>query len=195
MVVNIISINANGLADTLKRRAIFDYYRCRCDLLLLQETHSTEKMENVWRSEWGGKIFFSHGESNARGVAILAKRNFKGDFSQVKADKNGRIISANIFADNSMFSLINVYAPNADNPGFYIELINSNLEDRAAKKIFMGDFNLILDPDKDTNSTNKSVTKDAVQLSQLMDEFLLCDVWRIRNPNAKRFSWYRKQIL
>ena len=56
MTVNIISVNIRGLKDESKRRCIFDYYRNRCDILCLQETHSEEKDEKVWSNEWGGTL-------------------------------------------------------------------------------------------------------------------------------------------
>ena len=29
--------------------------------MLLQETHSDEKIENIWTSQWHGDVRFSHG--------------------------------------------------------------------------------------------------------------------------------------
>ena len=193
MVVNIISLNTNGLAESEKRRAVFDFYRGKCDILLLQETHSSTEFENIWTNEWGGKAYFSHGTTNARGVMTLIKKGFSGDISQVKADKEGRVLSMNVFADNASFSLTNVYAPNGDTPQFYIDLINSTNDMSATKKVFMGDFNVILDPNLDSNSKSSVKRRDAQQVEQLMEEYMLCDIWRVRNPTAKRFSWYRSQ--
>ena len=36
-----------------------------------KEIYSEQKDENVWRNEWGGDIFFSHGSTHSRGVCIL----------------------------------------------------------------------------------------------------------------------------
>ena len=30
-----------------------------CDILFLQETHSTEKIEHIWRNEWFGTVIYS----------------------------------------------------------------------------------------------------------------------------------------
>ena len=73
--------------------------------------------EDIWINEWGGKILFAHGESNARGVAILMKKNLKADVTQICADPAGRKISCNLFHEEVMLSLVVVYGPNKDTPG------------------------------------------------------------------------------
>ena len=72
--LRILSLNVRGLQDVNKRRAIFNFYRDRADIMCFQETHSTVKDEIIWRNEWGGTIVFSHGTSQARGVVILFKK-------------------------------------------------------------------------------------------------------------------------
>ena len=86
-MLRIITLNVRGLRNENKRRSIFNYYRKRADIICLQETHSTEVDEKCWRNEWGGIMLFSHGESNARGVAILVCKgcpvmteNIKNDY-------------------------------------------------------------------------------------------------------------------
>ena len=74
MVINIVSINVRGIREVTKRTAIFDFYRNKCDVLCLQETHCSEPDEQIWKSEWGGQIVFSNGTSAARGVAICCKK-------------------------------------------------------------------------------------------------------------------------
>ena len=190
MVVNIITLNVRGLADDNKRRAIFEFYRKRCDILCLQETHSTQKNEVQWKAEWGGPAYFSHGESNARGVVILVKKGAAIDISQETSSSDGRWIMCNVFADGTSFALINIYAPNTDNPLFFVNLFEKSLQ-MACKKVYVGDFNTILNPDIDTNSELKVKSKAAIQIESLMEVHSICDVWRIRNQNAVRYSWFR----
>ena len=74
MNLKIVSCNMCGLGDKMKRGKIFMYCKDkRFDIVLIQETHSIAKTNKFWRSEWGGEINFSNGESNARGVAICIK--------------------------------------------------------------------------------------------------------------------------
>ena len=55
-----------------KRKAIFNWFlKQNADLCFLQETYGTEEIENQWRAQWRGEIFFAHGSTHSRGVAIL----------------------------------------------------------------------------------------------------------------------------
>ena len=72
--ISVVSFNTRGLRNRLKRRSVFRHIRLtyKNSIVVLQETHSTVDVEHIWKSEWGGKIFFSHGtESGQSGVAIM----------------------------------------------------------------------------------------------------------------------------
>ena len=80
--VGIFTLNAKGLFSNSQKRASI-FYHCmmqNAQIIFLQETHSTADIEEKWRTEWetigGGKIFFSHGDSNSKGVLIMFKKNF-----------------------------------------------------------------------------------------------------------------------
>ena len=72
LTYDITSLNARGLRDQSKRRSIFSYLKDqKSKLYFLQETYSEVNDEIIWRNEWGGKIFFSHGTKHSKGVCIL----------------------------------------------------------------------------------------------------------------------------
>ena len=193
MVVNIISLNVRGIKNSIKRRAIFDHYRSRCDWLCLQETHLTEQTCKTWANEWGGQIIFSHGETNARGVAICVKKQSNCCISNVYSDHEGRYCAINVEQNGKNVRVCNIYAPNKDSPGFFNNIFRKELEN-IHQLVLIGDFNLTLNNNLDRNfSQSKSNNENAAKtiLSQ-MDELTLSDVWRIRNPEAKRYSWYRR---
>ena len=77
MSLRIITVNARGLQDTVKRRAILQYYSTRADVLCLQERHCTPELEVIWRSEWRGDILFSNGSGTSRGVATYISDKIK----------------------------------------------------------------------------------------------------------------------
>ena len=91
-----MSINVRGLANESKRRSIFEMTRKRADIICIQESHSTLKMEEIWKNEWGGKILFNHGESNALGVCILIKKGVAIDINEVRQGHKGRILVVNM---------------------------------------------------------------------------------------------------
>ena len=88
--MKIVSLNVRGLSNFKKRRIIFTWCRkMKSDVIFLQETHSKIETEIQWEREWGGKILFSHGSSNAlqfylemdsKSILISLKPIHKEDF-------------------------------------------------------------------------------------------------------------------
>ena len=100
-----------GLAEKTKRIKVFRYIRENYDIACLQETHSTKKTQTLWISEWSGKIVFSHGGSNARGVAILIKKILIFENIQIETDSDGHYISITGQINENLIRIANLYAP------------------------------------------------------------------------------------
>ena len=64
----------------------------KSDIIFLQETYSTPEVENIWKSQWRGDIYFSHGSEHSRGVMILVKEGFDCEFKVCCEDTQGRFI-------------------------------------------------------------------------------------------------------
>ena len=191
MVINVISINIRGLRDTSKRRNVFNFYRTRCDVLCIQETHSTKEDEGVWTSEWGGRAFFSHGEKNSRGTATFINRKFKDKITKMSSDVAGRFVSLTINHQDENVLLTNIYGPNHDAPKFFEQILQQNQEN-CDKTVIIGDFNTVPDACKDRNNHQSSNNSRASEMIQLMSEELhMTEIWRARNPDKQRYSWYR----
>ena len=47
----VVSLNVRGIRTFEKRKAIFNWF-------IKQETYSTEEIENQWKAQWPGDIFF-----------------------------------------------------------------------------------------------------------------------------------------
>ena len=63
----IISLNARGIRDLNKRKAIFSWLqKQKADIAFLQETYSTPDVVEKWKFQWPGKIFYSHGTNHDR---------------------------------------------------------------------------------------------------------------------------------
>ena len=114
-ILALCTFNTRGLGDTGKRRAVFrwlkKYHR---GIILLQETHTNEKMLKNWSAEWKGQIFMCHGTSTSRGVAILISPEIDITVTDIETDNDGRFILLNtIFAGQSLI-IVNIYAPTKD---------------------------------------------------------------------------------
>jgi exonuclease III len=117
--LKIFCYNCRGLNDSIKRRDVLNLFQTKeADILCLQETHFIKDIEKKIYSEWNGLCYFSHGKSNAKGVAILFRKNLNIKINSVKTDDNGCYIILQVLFDSSTFILVNVYAPNIDSPNF-----------------------------------------------------------------------------
>ena len=93
MLLSIASLNVNGLRGNLKRKTTFYFLKQKkYDIILLQETHSTSADENLWVCEWGGKVFFYHGEKHTNGVAMLFKHTLQFLVHANFVDSPGRFL-------------------------------------------------------------------------------------------------------
>ncbi len=200
-VFNTVSVNARGLNDKKKRRNLFRWVKLnKFDICLVQETYSTNEIENCWRNEWGGNILFSHGSSHARGVMMLIKPGFDAKVVDAHPDNIGRLLIANMVIQDTKFTIVNIYAPNyEDNQvNFYRNLrrqLNETTE-RGDRIMLGGDLNFIMNPDLDRKGgvpINLSCKRRQISnyLEDIMDYGQLKDIWRVRNPNTKRFTWRR----
>ena len=193
--ISLSSFNCRGLGDGKKRRAVFQWLRkYHNGIILLQETHSTIASESTWLREWGGKIVFNHGTSNSKGVAILFSKNIDIKLNECISDDSGRLLIVDIETDDWHMVLANVYAPTKDHEDEQLLLLESireqflNFIDRNL--VIAGDFNVCLDPNMDKRGGLKiPKSKYAESLESLMEELNIGDIWRILNPNVKRFTW------
>ncbi len=191
--LKILSYNCNGMLNDTKRRQIFTYLRDKkADICLLQETHSVNNLEKIWESQWGGKIIFSHGLSNARGVCILFRSNLTYTVHGIKKDKQGRFLGVDIEIEEIRFTLANIYAPNDDNPDFFKECINMIEQFENNSKIIAGDFNLVMDLDMDKKGgLPRTHFKSRDILKTYMEEVELVDIWREQNPDTRKYTWHK----
>ena len=76
MLLKCVSYNVNRLRKNPKRKSIFYFLKQKnYDIIFLQETYSCFNDEKRWQYEWKGKLVFSHGENNSKGVAVLVKNH------------------------------------------------------------------------------------------------------------------------
>ena len=110
---SVISLNVRGLRDAANRRSIFTYLKHQeAQFYFLQETFSKVSDEGVWRNEWRGEIYFSHGTSHSKGFCILINRAVKEKVTFTSIDADGRIILINLTYNALKSSFCNIYALN-----------------------------------------------------------------------------------
>lgn len=110
--IKIVSLNANGLNNPTKQRAIFYHLRrAKADIYLLQETHATDNSAALWSQEWGEQITSNNGTQSSKGVMILYDRNLTFKIACKWQDDDGRLLCVGLDIGGTMYSIANIYAP------------------------------------------------------------------------------------
>lgn len=194
-MVRFLSCNVRGLGDYLKRKKLFHYFHIEdLDVVCLQETHSTKNVAKNWRTQWGGPIFYSHGTSASRGVAILFSKKLNVKIINSDHDNEGRIVKVRFQYEDIQLVICNIYAPNSDDPNFFINLFESLTPYNKSNLIIVGDFNLVLNLNLDKQgrpNTHKNAQK---VFHSFIEELDLIDPWRFFNPNDTVFTWERGNV-
>ncbi len=66
---SICTVNARGLRNDVKRKAIFLYAKSlNTDFCFIQESHANLNDFKFWKSQWGDELFSSFGSNFSAGV-------------------------------------------------------------------------------------------------------------------------------
>ena len=166
-------------------------------ICLLQEMYSTLKVENEWKKQWQGKTAFSHGTNHSRGVLIIIKDQVDFRLQSLKVDLQGQHVLLEALIQDSPFALLNIYAPNkcAEQRDFFSKIseeLKSSLILADSSFVIGGDFNMIFDYDLEGSGGIKKTKESVKILEDIVLEQGLIDIWCVRNPTEKRFTWTPK---
>ena len=127
-------------------------------------------------------------------MTVLVRSDLDFSLKSVNLDTEGRSIIMEAEEQGSSFLFVNIYASNkVQDQCRFFENLNKNIEDFVVNKehriIVGGDFNVALDSDLDCSGGKPESVK---QIQDLCLDFDLVDIWRIRNPECKRFTCGQK---
>ena len=114
--LNVITYNCRGLNNHSKRRNLFFWLKKqKFDIILLQETYCTAKLEPFFKSDWSGiAVNAISNSSHSRGVSVLLGQGFQGKVLESFSDNEGRTLVVNIQLCDEVLHVVSVYAPNAE---------------------------------------------------------------------------------
>ena len=106
----------------------------------------------------------------------------------------------NVTVQGSNYIMGNVYAPNKiqEQCSFFEKLQQKldNLVTGQNQRITIGgDFNVVRDLDLDSSGGSPKEKESAKILDNVCLNYDLIDIWRIRNPDSKLFTWRQKKPL
>ena len=192
--LSVLSLNINGMSEDKKRHKLFEtLINKNIDISLIQETHSTRNLICKWQKEWLGKSFWNSATiAKSSGVAILIKKDLNVNFSTIRKDKEGRVLSLHFSIEKQNYQIINIYAParNSEKPKFYKTL--KNYIDSKQNLILGGDFNMVEDIllDRKGGNPNKTHTLGLDYLIKIKQANNLTDIWRKENPHKTLFTYH-----
>ena len=191
--ISIFSQNCQGLANPQKRRAVFRHVRLKkYNIICLQDVHIQRIQESYIKAEWGYNIYCSCFNNSSRGV-ILLNNNFEHKVECVNSDVNGNYIILDINIEGQKFTLVNLYGPNDDKPKFYKEIRQKYNAFQNDKIIICGDWNLVINPDLDTNNyLHINNPRARQEVLNMIDEEDFVDIYRVLNGDKREFTWSRR---
>ena len=189
--LKIISFNTQGLKSPNKRKKVLNWAtRKHFDIMAIQESHYIPEDKESWEETWKGRILSSAGCNNSRGVTFLLAANLEHQLEGTYRDTEGRWIILDIIIQNTRFTIANYYGPNDDNPIHVINMIGKIEELSNSHTILCGDFNFVFDINKDKLNGNHTTNfKCRNTVSSWMTEANIQDIWRIKNPNKRQYTW------
>ena len=192
--IKIIALNCQGLGIENKRRdVLLNLRNKKYSIICLIDTHFAKSQERRLSLEWGFQAYFSSFSTQKRGVAIFFNNNFEFKIHSRFNDTNGNLLLLDIEIDEHRITLVTIYGPNKDDPGFYEVLKNKIIEMGNKDIIINGDWNMLLDPQIDgINYKNINNPNARLKVLQIMTELNLYDVWRDENLEKKIYTWKKK---
>ena len=161
------------------------------DFIIVTDSRICKTIEQSVREEWDGKCIFNSFSSQARGIAIFLKKNNIASILETFGDQNGNILAILLNYEGKRILIEGIYGPNNDSPAFYDLEVFKKIEDwEPSYSIFVGDWNVALDPKVDTkNYLNDNNPQARRAILNKIQEYNLVDIFREFYPDYKTFSW------
>lgn len=194
--LSIVTLNTRGCRDSFKRFRIFNELRkdLFADIVFLQDTHTIQPDESLWRLIWRGQAVFSHFNTNTAGVAIIFKPKLNVNIIETITVAQGRILHVTANIHGIYFYLINVYNPTESHDKLKcIDMLKTHISTLSEPYpiILGGDFNCTLDYELDRTSATEPHPPAADSLKSLITSNSLTDAYRCLYPQSEIFTWHR----
>ena len=190
----------NDVEKLLKLKCKFLYPEDKVDtpdIFTFQETKSIPLVERSWNQLLPGTIVYSHGSGHSRGVLLGVHPSSSAQLKNTIHDPEGRFVIAECQLEQELFVVVSVYFKPQLAPEQFTEILSDISQKinhfEQNRVLWMGDFNIALDPVLDTTTIYQHTQLHAVCrkreiLHSLMDTHDLSDVWRSIYPKSTRYA-------
>jgi exonuclease III len=189
--IKLVNQNCQGLKGNNKKRKLATWLdKKHYDIVTIQEAHIEKKDLDEWKDVWKGKILYSCGSNNSRGVVTLISEHTDCEVIKQENDNEGRWIVAHIQLKGLEFIIGNYYGPNDDNPEHLRSMTEKIDEIGIDRIIIAGDFNMVQNIHLDKHGGNlKTNFKCQREIQSWMETNEVSDIWRIKNPTTRKYTW------
>ena len=191
--IAVLSANCQVLRSYEKRIDVLSYLKdTNVSVVCLKDTHLLEKDRSSIRQIWPD-CYINSSKKNSCGVITLLNSNFQYEILDTFQDDEGNILQLLMNFGSFKLNLINIYAPNRDNPNFFSKISELAQNENADHVMICGDFNLVLDPLIDChNYSNINNPRARHKVLQMINDLDLTDSFRQLNNNVRRYSRRKK---
>jgi exonuclease III len=161
------------------------------DIALLQECNLPYKsnyrsFQDKWK--YGYSLWSGDNKNRSSGVGILfGGRQF--EIQQVRELVNGRLLYVDVRLNGILLRIINVYCPPDLQERKEILKDIASLLLCGREVIMGGDFNCIIAKEDRKSTRIVKFDSSSVDLTDIIKDFKLTDVFRAQNPNTPGFTW------
>ncbi|OCT87898.1 hypothetical protein XELAEV_18021602mg [Xenopus laevis] len=192
-MVNIISLNVNGLNSPLKRNLLYrDLRSVTPSIIFLQERH--HRKTDSWRIQSRDYLVIlrASGPQKKAGVAILIHKQIQFTIQRMVADPQGHYIIVYGTLHDIPLTLLNVYLPNRK-PIRMLKKVLAKVNMADARNLVVGGDRL----DR-LGLAHNAAPRSAAQTSQhfrtLLKSYQLQDIWRIQHPTEKGYTFFSHSL-
>lgn len=126
-------------------------------------------------------------------MVILFHKSLSFVSEKVLKGKNGCWIIVTGSMGGITLTIMNVYAPNEDDPGFFKEVAQVLSENSKGILILGGNFNWVLNNYLDKFPFEpKSQSSISKVLKNVLEELGLVDIWCVKNPRVRDYTHFSK---
>ena len=145
-------------------------------------------------------MFFAHGTNHSCGVMTLIRKDLDFEDESCLCDPAGRFIILNATVQGVKYIFANIYAPNKvrDQCTYFKDLqerLDGIISSPEQKVVIGGDFNVTFDSNLDCLGGSPAQKESVKVLEEICFDMDLVDIWRIRNPDGRLFTWKQTRPL
>ena len=126
---------------------------------------------------------------------MMFKKDLELKVEETEKDEKGNLLMVRAVINGKSMLIITLYGPNKDTPAFFDKIKNMISRHADLPAMICGDWNLVLDQNKDTRGYKReNNVKSRQTVLGIMESLELVDIWRSLNPNKLGFTWQSSKI-